>query len=70
MKKMRLNEVKVQSFVTNGEISNKNEIKGGGSGNCATGQIACNTQEPYCYPTDQYPCTYAPCSGLWCTAPK
>ncbi len=67
MKKLKLGNVQVQSFVTNLEDAHQNEVKGGATqfGCEPTGEIACWTQRPWCYVSGS-PCTY----GAFCTAPK
>lgn len=67
MKKLKLGEVNVQSFVTNLNSEEENEIKGGVTqfGCNPTGEMACWTEHPWCYVSGS-PCTWY----MHCTAPK
>ncbi len=67
MKKLKLENVQVQSFVTNLEDEKQEGLKGGATQYiCApTGEIECWTQHPWCYYSGS-PCTQI----AFCTSPK
>lgn len=67
MKKLKLGDVTVKSFVTNLKSEEKKEVKGGvtRAGCEPTNELACMTDPPWCYVSGS-PCTWA----WYCTAPK
>ncbi len=66
MKKLKLESVQVQSFVTNLEDAHQGKVKGGDTdyGCGPTGEIECWTRIPWCYysgnPCTNWPCTQVP----------